>query len=115
MEEMIEAKARLHVPYMLLCDQDGAWGNALGLPELQNAGEGGREGGREGEGERRGEGRGLWKRVTVAVRGGVVVKVWYPVFPPEGNVEDVITWVRAWNGTQAEEGKRVYEGGRGWI
>lgn len=105
MEEMIEAKARLRVPYTLLCDQDATWGKALGLPELGAEGEGEGVGGEGGEGGERegkgkgGEGRGLWKRVTLAVRDGVIVKVWYPVFPPERNVDEVIGWVREWKGT----------------
>ena len=36
----------------------------------------------------------LLKRMALVIDDGVVSKVFYPVFPPDKNVEDVIAWLR---------------------
>jgi peroxiredoxin len=33
------------------------------------------------------------KRLTIISQGGVVKKTFYPVFPPDKNVSDVIEWI----------------------
>ena len=35
----------------------------------------------------------LYKRVTLVAERGVVVKVFYPVFPPDRNAEEVVAWL----------------------
>ena len=35
----------------------------------------------------------LIKRITLVLKDGVVEKVFYPVFPPDRNAEDVVDWV----------------------
>lgn len=52
-------------------------------------------------------GKRLLKRVVLAVEDGVVVKVWYPVFPPDKSAEEVLEWLetavgRRGLGTRAE-------------
>jgi peroxiredoxin len=37
----------------------------------------------------------LFKRVTLVADAGRIVKVFYPVFPPNRNAEDVIDWLTA--------------------
>ena len=37
----------------------------------------------------------LYMRVTLIAENSVVVKVFYPVFPPDKNAEDVIGWLLA--------------------
>ncbi len=68
----IEAAARLHLPYLLLSDADLQFTGALQLPTM-----------RVGDNT-------LLKRLTLIVEEGVINKVFYPVFPPDKNVSDVI-------------------------
>lgn len=70
-----EAKERLHLPYELLSDEKLEFAGKLGLPTFEW------------------EGRKLVKRLALAIEGGVVVKVWYPVFPPDRNAGDVVEWL----------------------
>jgi peroxiredoxin len=72
-----EVKERLGLPYELLSDEDLALQAALKLPTLEW------------------EGRTLLKRATLAIRGGKVEKVWYPVFPPDKATEEVVAWLKS--------------------
>lgn len=67
---------RLHLPYPLLSDAELQLTNALNLPTFEY------------------QGRKLVRRLTIAVQAGKIVKVWYPVFPPDKGVEDVIAWLK---------------------
>lgn len=71
--EVIE---RLHLPYALLSDAGLALVHALKLPTFQ-AGT-----------------MVLLKRLTLIVANGVIVKVFYPVFPPDKNAGDVVAWLK---------------------
>lgn len=35
----------------------------------------------------------LYKRVTMVVRGHRIEKVFYPVFPPDGNADEVLAYL----------------------
>ncbi len=35
----------------------------------------------------------LYKRLALIARGGVIAKVFYPVFPPDQNAADVVAWL----------------------
>lgn len=35
----------------------------------------------------------LIKRITLILNGGVIEKVFYPVFPPDKNADEVIEWL----------------------
>ena len=37
----------------------------------------------------------LLKRMALVIEDGVVVKAFYPVFPPDKNAEEVIAWLKA--------------------
>ena len=37
----------------------------------------------------------LYRRVTLVAEGGTIVKVFYPVFPPDRNAADVVAWLEA--------------------
>jgi peroxiredoxin len=37
----------------------------------------------------------LLKRLTLIVRDGVIEHVFYPVFPPDRNADEVLTWLGA--------------------
>ena len=55
----------------------------------------------------RSQGSTLIKRLAMAIEDGTIVKVWYPVFPPDKNASDVVEWLKTRTGreklsTQAE-------------
>jgi len=70
-----EAKQRLGLHYQLLSDEGLAFADAMRLPTF------------EWEGKR------LTKRLTLAIEDGVVVKVWYPVFPSDRGAKDALEWL----------------------
>lgn len=70
-----EAKARLHLPFDLLSDTELKLKQALGLPTFVV------------------NGMELYKRVTLIGVDGVIRKVFYPVFPPGDNAEQVLAWL----------------------
>lgn len=71
-----EVHERLHLPYDLLSDEDLRLQQALLLPTIDW------DGGK------------LLRRVTMAIQDGKIVKVWYPVFPPDKSTEDVVAWLK---------------------
>jgi peroxiredoxin len=71
-----EAAARLHLPFSLLSDERLALANAIRLPTFSVAG------------------MTLLKRMALVIDGGLVSKVFYPVFPPDKNAEEVVSWLR---------------------
>jgi len=70
-----EAAERLHLPFELLSDEDLEFATALGLPTFEA------------------EGAVFLKRLTFVAKDGLVEKVFYPVFPPNKNAEEVIEWL----------------------
>ena len=71
-----EAVERLHLPFELLSDYDLSFAEALKLPMFEV------------------EGKQLIKRVTLIAEFGKIIKVFYPVFPPDRNADQVINWLR---------------------
>ena len=71
-----EAVGRLHLPFELLSDENLAFAEALGLPTLEAGGVT------------------LLKRLTLIIEDGRIEKVFYPVFPPGKNAEEVLSWLR---------------------
>ncbi len=78
-----EAVQRLHLPFDLLSDAALAFATALRLPTFTV------------------ESMTLIKRLTLIVCDGRIDKVFYPVFPPDRNAEEVIAWL---SGCRAREG-----------
>jgi peroxiredoxin len=72
-----EAVERLHLPFPILSDQDLELTHALHLPTFEVAG------------------MTLLKRMALVIEDGVIVKVFYPVFPPDQNAAEVIAWLRS--------------------
>jgi peroxiredoxin len=70
-----EAAQRLHLPFPLLSDENWELAGALDLPTFDA------------------EGMTLVKRVTLIVEDGEIRKVFYPVFPPGKNAEEVMLWL----------------------
>ena len=75
-EDQMEAVERLHLPFELLSDCDLSFSKTLKLPMFEI------------------EGKQLLKRVTLIAEAGKIVKVFYPVFPPDRNADEVIDWLR---------------------
>lgn len=75
-----EAVARLHLPFALLSDSELRLARALRLPTFVAAGQT------------------LLRRLTMALRGGAVQHVWYPVFPPDAHAAEVVAWLEQWEG-----------------
>ncbi len=72
-----EAATRLHLPFLILSDEKLALTKALKLPTFVTAG------------------MALLKRMALVIDDGVIVKAFYPVFPPDKNAEEVIAWLQA--------------------
>ncbi len=72
-----EAVKRLRLPFPLLSDADLRLAETLRLPTF-NA-----------------NGQVLLKRLTLVVADGVVERVFYPVFPPDGHAQQVLWWIQA--------------------
>lgn len=77
LEDQKEAKSRLRLSFDLLNDSDFALAKALRLPTFEY------------------EQSRLIKRLTVVAMNGIIRKVFYPVFPPNRNAEDVIEWLNS--------------------
>ena len=76
-EDQLEASRRLHLPFPLLADPARRLEQALGLPTFEAAG------------------MTLYKRLTIVLRERRIDKVFYPVFPPDENAEEVLAWIRS--------------------
>src|SRR5262249_25171183 len=77
-----EARDRLHLPFELLSDTSLQLKSALRLPTF------------------RVDGLELYKRLTLIVDRGKIEKVFYPVFPPDKNAEDVLAWLKQHGSTR---------------
>ena len=71
-----EAAERLHLPFAILSDAELDFTRALRLPTFSAGG------------------MTLLKRLTLVIDDGKIVKVFYPVFPPDKNADEVIAWLR---------------------
>lgn len=75
LEDQVELSERLGIMYPVIADPERQLGAALGLPTFEF------------------EGVTLYRRVTLVFEQGRVAKVFYPVFPPDRNAEEVIAWL----------------------
>src|SRR3954451_3953600 len=74
--EQSEFAERVGLPYPLASDPVLALADALSLPTFEAGG------------------RRLYKRLTLIAEQARIVKVFYPVFPPDRNADDVLEWLR---------------------
>ncbi len=70
-----EAATRLKLPFPILSDADLKLARAIKLPTFTVAG------------------MTLLKRMALVIDDGIISKVFYPVFPPNKNAEEVIAWL----------------------
>lgn len=82
LEDQRDAKSRLGLGFELLNDSDFALTDAMQLPTFEF------------------EKMRLIKRLTVVAVDGIISKVFYPVFPPDRNAQDVVEWL------EHEQGQR---------
>ena len=74
-EEQAEFAQRERIPYPLLADPGLQLAEAMRLPTFDISGER------------------FYKRLTFVAEHGRIAKVFYPVFPPDRNAEEVIAWL----------------------
>ena len=75
LDDQLEFAERNRMPFPVIADPQRRLGAALRLPTFEVAGSR------------------LYKRVTLVARGGTIAKVFYPVFPPDKNAEEVLAWL----------------------
>jgi peroxiredoxin len=76
-----EAVERLHLPFELLSDEKLGFAQALRLPVFEV------------------DGMRLVKRITLIARNARIEKVFYPVFPPDKNADEVVEWLTVVGGS----------------
>jgi peroxiredoxin len=75
LDDQREFAERNHMPFPVLADPELRVRDALGLPTFEV------------------EGLTLYKRLAWIADRGRIVKVFYPVFPPDRNARDVLDWL----------------------
>jgi peroxiredoxin len=76
LDDQREAAARLGLPHPVISDPELRLADALRLPTF------------EFDGQR------LYKRLAFVAEAGRIVKVFYPVFPPDENAAEVVAWLQ---------------------
>lgn len=74
--EQREFAEREHIPFPLLSDSGLKLADSLRLPTFEV------------------EDMTLYRRLTFVARAGQIIKVFYPVFPPDRNAAEVLGWLR---------------------
>jgi peroxiredoxin len=77
LDHALEFAERNHMPFPLIADPEHRIADALQLPTFSIAA------------------RTLYKRLTLVANNGRIVKVFYPVFPPDANARQVLAWLLA--------------------
>ena len=75
LDDQREFAERNRMPFPVVSDEHLELARALGLPTFEV------------------EGLRLYKRVTLVAERGEVEKIFYPVFPPDRNAEEVLAWM----------------------
>jgi peroxiredoxin len=76
LDDQIEFAERNHMPFPVISDERLALARVLALPTFEV------------------EGLTLYKRLALVAENATIVKVFYPVFPPDRNAGDVLAWLR---------------------
>jgi peroxiredoxin len=77
LDDQLEFAERNRMPFPVVSDPERKLGAALRLPTFEIAG------------------LTLYKRITLVAQDGRIVKVFYPVFPPDANAGEVLAWLRS--------------------
>ena len=76
LDDQLEFAERNRMPFPVISDPERRLAAALGLPTFETSG------------------LVLYKRLALVSERGRIVKVFYPVFPPDRNAEEVVQWLR---------------------
>jgi peroxiredoxin len=76
LDDQVEFAERNRMPFPVISDERLELAQALALPTFEV------------------EGLTLYKRLALIAESATIVKVFYPVFPPDRNAEDVLEWLR---------------------
>jgi peroxiredoxin len=76
-DDQLEFAERNRMPFPVIADPERKLGAALGLPTFEIVE------------------LTLYKRITLVAEHGRIVKIFYPVFPPDANAGDVLAWLRS--------------------
>jgi peroxiredoxin len=87
LDEQRSFAAREHLPYPLLNDSEFRLAEELRLPTFEA------------------NGTLYYRRLTLIAEAGRISKVFYPVFPPQGNAAKVIDWLRLRRSAQLDRGR----------
>jgi len=77
LDDQLEFAERNRMPFPVIADPERKLGAALGVPTFDIAE------------------LTLYKRITLVAEDARIVKVFYPVFPPDANAGDVLGWLRS--------------------
>jgi peroxiredoxin len=77
LEDQVEFAERNRMPFPVIADPERRLGAALDLPTFEI------------------QGYLLYKRITLVAQDARIVKVFYPVFPPDRNAGDVLDYLRS--------------------
>jgi len=77
LDDQLEFAERNTMPFPVIADPERKLGAALRLPTFEISG------------------LILYKRITLVAEHARIVKVFYPVFPPDANAGDVLAWLRS--------------------
>jgi len=77
LDDQLEFAERNTMPFPVIADSERKLGAALRLPTFEISG------------------LILYKRITLVAEHARIVKVFYPVFPPDANAGDVLAWLRS--------------------
>jgi peroxiredoxin len=77
LDDQVEFAERNRMPFPVVADPELRLGAALGLPTFEIAG------------------LTLYKRITLVAEDARIVKVFYPVFPPDRNAADVLAFLHS--------------------
>jgi peroxiredoxin len=77
LDDQVEFAERNAMPFPVISDPERKLGAALRLPTFDIAE------------------LTLYKRITLVAEDGRIVKIFYPVFPPDANAGEVLAWLRA--------------------
>ena len=77
LDDQVEFAERNRMPFAVIADPQRRLGASLGLPTFEIAG------------------LTLYKRITLVSENARIVKVFYPVFPPDENADNVLRWLQS--------------------
>jgi peroxiredoxin len=77
LDDQQEFAQRNRIPFPVIADPERKLGVALRLPTFEV------------------EEQVLYKRLTLVIQAGKIIKVFYPVFPPDQHAQQVLTWLSA--------------------